>query len=181
MGSCRHGFHRETTGKRRVRHDNGRSRSSLGTIHCIPTKKALDTDAHVQTYIREVFRHHGAPKQMISDRGSVFASKFLKAIYEAIGVKPTMSTAYHPQTDGKTERVNAEIEQYLRAFCAYRQDDWVRWLPIAEFALNSRVHSSTSKVPFELIYGYIPEFQVSAKPTTAIPAAAERLHQLKQA
>ena len=103
----------------------------------------------------------------------MFASKFLKAIYEALGVKPTMSTAYHPQTDGKTERVNQEIEQFLRAFCAYRQDNWADWLPIAEFALNSRVHSAMGKAPFELIYGYIPEFQVSLNPNPQIPAAEE--------
>lgn len=89
-------------------------------IHCVPTKEASDTDSHVQTYIREVFHHHGTLKQMISDRGSVFTSKFLRTIYETIGVKPTMSTAYHPQTDGKTERMNTEIEQYLRVFCSYR-------------------------------------------------------------
>lgn len=151
-----------------------------GQVHCTATREAMDTDEHVQEYIRDVFRHHGCPKQMISDRGSVFASKFLKAVYSAIGITPSMSTAYHPQTDGKTERVNQEIEQYLRTYCSYRQDDWVKWLPIAEFALNSRVHSSTGRAPFELIYGYIPEFQVSAKPT-GVPAADERLRLLRNA
>ena len=87
----------------------------------------------------------------------------------------------HPQTDGKTERLNQEIQQYLRAFCAYRQDDWADWLPIAEFALNSRVHSSTGKAPFELIYGYIPEFQVSLNPNPKVPAADEHLLLLKEA
>lgn len=141
-----------------------------GQVHCIPTREAMDAEEHVQEYIRDVFRHHGCPKQMISDRRSVFASKFLHAVYSAIGITPSMSIAYHPQTDGKTEHANQEIEQYLRAFCSYRQDDWVKWLPTAEFALNSRVHSSTGRAPFELIYGYIPEFQVSAKPT-GVPVA----------
>lgn len=151
-----------------------------GQVHCTATREAMDTDEHVQEYIRDVFRHHGCPKQMISDRGSVFVSKFLKAVYSAIGITPSMSTAYHPQTDGKTEHVNQEIEQYLRTYCSYRQDDWVKWLPIAEFALNSRVHSSTGCAPFELIYSYIPEFQVSAKPT-GVPAADERLRLLRDA
>lgn len=149
--------------------------------HFYPCRETMKTPEHVQGYISNVFRYHGLPKQMISDRGSVFASKFLQALYEAIGIKSSMSTAYHPQTDGKTERVNQEIEQYLRTFCAYRQDDWVQWLPIAEFALNSRVHSSTGKAPFELIYGYIPEFQVPANPTTMVPEANERLRALKEA
>ena len=154
---------------------------ATGQVHAYPTREDNDADDHVRDYIREVFRHHGAPKQLISDRGPVLASKFLKAIYEAIGVKPSLSTAYHPQTDGKTERTNQEIEQYLRAFCSYRQDDWVQWLPIAEFALNSRVHSSTGKAPFELIYGYIPQFQVTLNPTGTVPAAEERLRLLKEA
>lgn len=152
-----------------------------GQAHCYPSKETMKAPDHVHDYITQVFRHHGVPKQIISDRGSVFASKFLKAIYEALGVTPSMSTAYHPQTDGKTERLNQEIEQYLRAFCAYRQDDWTDWLPIAEFALNSRVHSSTGKAPFELIYGYIPEFQVSLNPNPKVPAADERLRLLKEA
>lgn len=60
-----------------------------------------------------------------------------------------MSTAYHPQTDGKTEHANQEIEQYLHTYCSFRQEDWVKWLPMAKFVLNSRVHSSTGRAPFE--------------------------------
>lgn len=84
-----------------------------GQVHCVPTHKVLDTDGHVQTYICKVFRHHGTPKQMIFNCRLVFAFKFLKAIYNAVGVKPAMSTVYYPQTDGKTEWINTEIEQYL--------------------------------------------------------------------
>ena len=77
--------------------------------------------------------------------------------------------------------MNQEIEQYLRAFCSFRQDDWVHYLPIAEFALNSRVSSATGKSPFELTYGYQPEFHVSVKPSSLVPAAEERLKMLKEA
>lgn len=88
-------------------------------VHCVLTYKVLDTDGHIQTYICEVFRHHGTPKQMISDYKSVFVFKFLEAIYDAVRVKPAMSTVYHLQTDGKTEQINTEIKQYLWAFCSY--------------------------------------------------------------
>ena len=91
-----------------------------------------------------------------------------------------MSTAYHPQTDGKTERMNQEIEQFLRTFCAYRQDDWVRHLPLAEFALNSRVSEATGRSAFELMYGYKPEFNVSVNPMSQVPAATQRLQLLKE-
>lgn len=149
-------------------------------VHCVPTRETMATDEHIQEYIREVFRHHRCPKQMISDQESVFVSKFLKAIYSAIDITSSMSTAYHSQTDGKTEHTNQEIEQYLRTYCSFRQDSWVKWLPMAKFALNSRVHLSTGRAHFELIYRYISEFQVSAKPT-GVPAADERLHRLREA
>ena len=152
-----------------------------GIVHFSPTTEALRAEEHAQLYIRDVFRLHGAPEKVLSDRGPAYASKLLQAIYKGIGIKPTLSTAYHPQTDGKTERMNAEIEQYLRAFCAYRQDDWVQWLPIAEFALNARISSATGKSPFELLYGYQPEFRVSENPMTNVPAADERLKLLKEA
>lgn len=91
-----------------------------------------------------------------------------------------MSMAYHSQTDGKTEYMNQEIEQYLHTFCSYQQDNWIEWLTLAEFALNSRVHSSTGKAPFELIYGYIPEFRVSENLFSNVPTAEKRLKHLSK-
>lgn len=91
-----------------------------------------------------------------------------------------MSTAFHPQTDGQTERWNQEIEQYLRVFSNYRQENWAELLPIAEFALNSRVHSATAQSPFFLNYGYNPEFVVSVGPSNTVPQAEERLKGLRE-
>lgn len=128
-----------------------------------------------------MFKLHGTPEQIITDRGPQFVSKYLHQIYESIGIKPTMSTAYHPQTDGGTERWNQEIEQFLRIFCSYRQDDWYKLLPIAEFALNSRQHSATGKSPFFMNYGYNPEFHVSINLLNKVPKAEECLQSLKEA
>ena len=97
-----------------------------------------------------------------------------------LGVKSTLSTAYHPQTDGQSERYNQEIEAYLRMFCSQRRDDWVRWLPIAEFALNSRTHDATGYSPFYLMYGFNPDFTVPVRPTD-VPAADERIEELRRA
>ncbi|PSS35394.1 hypothetical protein PHLCEN_2v1651 [Hermanssonia centrifuga] len=100
-----------------------------------------------------------------------------------------MSTAYHPQTDGQTERVNQEIEQYLGCYCSYQRNDWVKWLPMAKFAINSQIHSAAGMLPFQAIYGYNPEFNVLVNPefnvlvnlVSNVPVVDERLKVLKEA
>ncbi len=89
-------------------------------------------------YIKDIFKHHRAPRQTIMDRGLQFAFKYLHMIYQHLGIKPTMSTAFHPQIDGQTEQWNAKIEQCLRAFINYRQTDRARHLQIAEFASKNQ-------------------------------------------
>ena len=86
--------------------------------------------------------------------GPQFASKVMREIWEKLGVKSSLSTAFHPQTDGETERVNQELEQYLRIFCNFQVDNWADLLPFMEFAHNARAHSATGKSPFEVWYGY---------------------------
>ncbi len=78
---------------------------------------------------------------------------------------------YHLHTDGQSECLNQEVEVYLRAFCSQWRDNWVKWLPIAEYALNARQHSATGHSPFFLTYGYKLQFHVPANPDTYIPAA----------
>ncbi len=103
-----------------------------------------------------VYAKHGMPHVVISDRGPQFVSKFMKELYRLLDITPNASTTWHPQTDGQTERVNQEIEKYLRIFVNYRQDDWTDWLPLAEFAHNNRIHSATGKSPFMILYGRNP-------------------------
>jgi hypothetical protein len=93
---------------------------------------------------------------MISDRGSQFVAEFTRELYRLLGIKITASTAYHPQTDGQTERVNQELEQYLRLFVSERQDNWKELLPLAEFQYNNHVHASTQHSPFLLDTGRNP-------------------------
>jgi hypothetical protein len=82
-------------------------------------------------------------------------------------VKLGMSSAYHPQTDGQTEKVNHVISTYLRAFARHNQDSWHKLLPMGEFAYNSSVHASTGKTPFELDLGYIPRLPIDIAIRTA--------------
>jgi transposase InsO family protein len=84
----------------------------------------------------------------------------MRALYKRLGIEAGLTTAYHPEGNGKVERKNQEVEQYLCLFCDKRQEDWAEHLPAAEFTLNSCIHSGTSKAPFELIYGYCPDFTV---------------------
>ncbi len=112
----------------------------------------------------EVYAKHGMPQVVISNRGTMFVSKFMKDLYDLLQIKANPSTTYHPQTDGQTERVNQEVEKYLRIFVNHLQDDWVEWLSLAAFAHNNRTHSATGKSPFEVNYGYNGNVLPGAKP-----------------
>ena len=90
------------------------------------------------------------PDSIVSDRGSVFMSKFWSSLCYFLSIKRRLSTAFYPQTDGQTERQNSTIEAYLRAFVNYKQDNWARLLPMAEFAYNNAKYASTEYTPFEL-------------------------------
>ena len=118
------------------------------------THTASDT-AHV--FLKNVVSNHGLPKEIISDRDKLFTSKFWKALIEQLGIRHKLSTAYHPQTDGQTERTNQTLEQYLRCYINYQQDDWVRLLPTAQLAYNSATTETTKTTPFFANYGFEPE------------------------
>ena len=126
----------------------------------------MDSLGLAKLYRDHVWKLHGLPEEIISDRGKEFVSEFTTALYELLGIQAAPSTAYHPQTDGQTERVNQEIETYLRIFVNYRQDDWVEWLPIAEFCYNNRVHSSTGQTPFRINTGQDPRMNLQDRPPT---------------
>jgi hypothetical protein len=100
------------------------------------------------------------------------------ALYKRLGIETGLTTAYHPEGNGKVEHKNQEVEQYLRFFCDKCQEDWAKHLPAAEFALNSRIHSGTSKAPFELIYGYCPDFTVPIGKRSNMPGLDQRLDHL---
>ena len=102
----------------------------------------------------------------------------MRETWKKLDVQQSLSTAFHPQTDGETERVNQEVEQYLRVFCIYQQDNWADLLPFAEFAHNIHAHSATGRSPFQIWYGLQPEFLPPINFASHIPSVEERLKTL---
>ena len=100
-----------------------------------------------------VWKLHRLLESVVLDRGPQFAAKLTKELNRMLGIKMKLSTAFHPQTDGQTERMNQELEQYLRFFIEHRQKDWPEWLAVAEFAINNKVHTATKILPFMANYG----------------------------
>ncbi|QRW25030.1 Retrotransposable element Tf2 protein [Rhizoctonia solani] len=131
----------------------------------IKCSKKLKAPKLADLFLENVWKRHGMPEKTISDRGRVFNNKFLKALYKRLGIDPHYSSAYHPQSDGQTEQVNPSIEHFLRAYSGINQRDWTKWLPMAEFAYNNAVHSSTGKTPFKALYGWEPTLTPSNVPT----------------
>jgi transposase InsO family protein len=115
--------------------------------HFIPTHTTLNVEGTALLFFKEVWKHHGTPQVVVSDRGPQFITAFTQELYKRLGIKLALSTAYHPQTDGQTERVNQVIEGYLRTFTSQQQDNWDDLLPSGEFHYNNSQHSSTQQSP----------------------------------
>ena len=117
---------------------------------------SLEVEAVVQAFIEWVWREEGYPSTIVSDRGTQFTAHFWQRLCQRIGTKPKLSTAFHPETDGQTENANASLKQYLRAYVNYNQDNWVDFLPIAEFEANSDRNASSGIPLFLATKGYLP-------------------------
>ncbi|RZK29127.1 MAG: transposase, partial [Hymenobacter sp.] len=129
--------------------------------HYVPTTKDVSAEGVATLYVNRRYHHHGMPEHIITNRGAQFKSEFWSSFFNKLGVNIRMSTAYHPETDGQTERVNSVLNQYLRVYCNLLQDNWVQLLPLAEFAYNNSVHSATMVTPFMANYGINPATDLS--------------------
>ena len=119
----------------------------------IPTTKTVDAPGLAQLFVKHWFKDQGLPSHIVTDRGSVFTSKFWSSMCYYLKMTRGLSTAFHLQTDRQTERQNQQVETYLRCFICYQQDNWVDLLPIAEFAYNNAYYSSIGISPNEARYG----------------------------
>ena len=116
------------------------------------------------------------PESVVSDRGPQFAAELNKML----GIKTKLSTAFHPQTDGQTERMNQELEQYLQFFIENRQKDWPEWLVAAEFAINNKVHMATKVLPFMANYGREMRIEGDIRRKEKVESATEFVEKMKK-
>ena len=126
-----------------------------GVILC-PCNKNIDAAGVAKLFFLHVFRHYGLHDKCISNQGSQFTSAFARELTHLLKYDLKLSSAYHPQTNGETERVNQELETYLRIFCDGHPKKWADLFPMAEFSHNFAIHSTTNKSPFPLILRYEP-------------------------
>ena len=121
--------------------------------HIILTHSTVTAQGLATLFRDNVWKLHGLPETALSDREPQFAAEFMHELNNILGIQTKLSTAYHLQTDGQTERLNQDVEQYLRLFVSQRQNDWPEWITCAEFAYNNKVHSATKVSPFYANYG----------------------------
>ena len=119
-------------------------------VHYIPCVTAATAPQLAKLFFREVVRHHGMPLSIVSDRDPRFTSLFWQGLWKMWGTKLAMSTAYHPQTDGQTERANRTLEDMIRHYVSSDQSDWDEHLPALEFAYNNSKQASTNMTPFQM-------------------------------
>jgi hypothetical protein len=124
--------------------------------HFVPCVKTIDANGMAKVLLHDVVRLHGFPLDVISDRDPRFMSDVWKSLLTFTGVRQHLTSPFHPQSDGQTERMNRSLIQVLRAYVNDTQSDWSDWLPTAEFAYNDSIHSSTGYTPFYLNYGIHP-------------------------
>jgi hypothetical protein len=122
----------------------------------LPCKETIDVPGVAALFKEWVFPFVGIPKKVITDRDTHFTSSFFKELCKQLGVEQAMSSAYHPQTDGQSERTNQSVETALRIFGNFRQDDWSEWLPLIQYQMNMAPSTVTKKAPYELWMGFIP-------------------------
>ncbi len=121
--------------------------------HFIPTKDSAMAQETGRLLFTHVFKHHGLPRDIVSDRNPKFTSKFWRALWKRMGSELKMNTTFWPQTDGQTEKVNLVIQQFLRNYVAVDQQDWVDHLELVKFCYNNLEHSATRSTPFQMVMG----------------------------
>ena len=152
---------------------------SKGVI-LIPYKKKISALGTADPLISNLFKHFGLPDKLISDHDPRFTSQTFQKLAKALRIHSSLSTTFHPQSDGTTEHFNQEIEAYLSIYCISNLTNWPAHLPILEFIHNSRRHADCINTPFELMYGYAPPALPTSFQETKIPELDECLRLLNE-
>ena len=139
----------------------------------VPCRKDMGAEAITELFKEWVFPYTGIPMRLILDRDTRFTSSWFKELCRVLGVTQNLSTAYHPQTNGQLERTNQTMEGLLRIFCNHQANNWMEWLPVVQYIINSRPSSTTKKALYELWMGHIPRAHQAIK-DLKVPDLAER-------
>lgn len=142
--------------------------------HFIPLAHPYTALKLADIFLKEVYRLHGAPANIVSDRDPIFTSMFWTTFLQQLGVSQSLSTAYHPQSDGQSEVLNRCLEHYLRSMTWQRPKEWVNWLPLAEWWYNTTYHSAIQTTPFEVVYGQPPALHLPYFPQSTTVDAIDR-------
>ena len=149
--------------------------------HFIPCHESITAKETINLFINNIVRLHGFPDKIVSDRGPQFISNFWRSLFEIAGVKISLTSAFNPQSNGQTERTNQTLENYLRCFLNFQQDNWYDLLPLAEFAFNNSISETTGFTPFESNYGFHPRCDyLDSSINTNNPSAKEFLTNLNE-
>jgi len=149
-------------------------------VYFIPTMEKTSAEGLARLFRDNVWKLHGLPESIISDRGPQFAAGLMRELNEMLGIKRKLLTVFHSQSDGQTERVNQELEQYLRIFINHRQEQWPEWLGTAEFAYNNKAHSSTRTLPFKANYGQDPRMGFEGRKKGRYAGAEKFIEKMKE-
>ena len=144
----------------------------------LPCNKMITAEQVGNLLLENLYKWFGLPDEIISDQGPQFAAHAFRELLKLLNVTSKLSTAYHPQTDGATERVNQEIEAYLLIFCSSFPEEWAKKLFLVEFTHNNRRHTERKHSPFKLMYGESPKMLPITFEKTEFPTIEERMHTL---
>ena len=139
-------------------------------------KKTYSAKKIAEVFCKNIYKLHGFPKIIVSDRDAKFTSNFWREFCKQIGITLNMSSTYHPQTDGQTELVNKCLETYLRSFVTDKQNKWLQWIHLMEWWYNTMYHTSTKMTPFQALYSYEPpRWKEIFQGSTKVPAVKYQL------
>jgi len=149
-------------------------------VHFIATIEKMSAEGLAKLFWDHVWKLHGLPESIISDRGVQFVAGMMKELNNLLGIQIKLLIAYHPQTDRQTERINQELEQYLRVFINHRQEQWPDWLGTAEFTYNNKVHAATKTLPFKANYGQDPKMGFEGRRKGKYEAAEKFIERMRK-
>jgi len=149
-------------------------------VHFIATTEKTSAEGLAKLFQDHVWKLHRLPESIILDRGVQFVAGMIRELNNLLEIQTKLSMAYHPQIDEQTERINQELEQYLRVFIDHRQEQWPDWLGTAEFAYNNKIYTATKISPFKANYGQDPRMGFEGRRKRKYEAVGKFVKRMKK-